>query len=387
MFPVRNKKRIFKGSIAAFSLILMLILAMATMGIITVTTIERKVSISTGNSTTAFQVAESGMEKTLQYFKSNFDKTLNDINGAGNCSGGIVRYDSNSMNTIRFKDNSATPAYITNCGELISNVKIIKSIGTTKQETRAIEEDVFLGLTKLLLHLDGPTDSGEFTDSSFYYNNHPIDKHGSLRASTKDAATPSNSEPYKFGASTYFDGDDTDESYLSVPDSNDWDFRTEDFTIDFWVRLEEAQPNNNNRVYIDIGSDSVTLFKIRQENPNKLCVYSMGFGHCWDIDVMEKSGVGDNDMMYHIAVIRKADENKIKLFIDGEQQGLAKLFNEDIQEGSDLGDEAVRIGASQDSSDRLFKGFMDELRISKGVARWWDDEFDPYEPTSAYWPD
>ncbi|MBU2028497.1 hypothetical protein KJ761_01235 [Patescibacteria group bacterium] len=380
MFPVKKKKRISRGSVAVFALFLMFILVIATIGIITTAAIERKVSISTGNSTTAFQVAESGMEKTLQYFKSNFDKTLSDI---GSCSSGIVTYSSN--NTVRFKDNAATPAYITNCGESISNVKIIKSIGTTKQETRAIEEDVFLGLTKLLLHLDGPIDSGEFTDSSFYYNNHPIDDHGSLRASTKDATTPSNSEPYKFGASTYFDGDDTDESYLSVPDSNDWDFGTGDFTVDFWVRLEEAQPNNNKRTYIDIGSDSVTLFKIRQENSNKLCVYSMEFEHCWDIDVMEESGVGDNDMMYHIAVIRKADENKIKLFIDGEQQGLAELFNEDIQEGSDLGDEAVRIGASQDSSDRLFKGFMEELRISKGVARWWEDDFNP--PIAQYWPD
>jgi len=45
---------------------------------------------------------------------------------------------------------------------------------------------------------------------------------------------------YKFGtASSYFNGS----SYIQYPDSDDYDFGTKDFTIDFWVRYSGHNAN------------------------------------------------------------------------------------------------------------------------------------------------
>src|SRR3989339_652471 len=294
MFPIRNKKRIFKGSVAVFALIIMFILAIATIGIIATAAIERKVSISTGNSTTAFQIAESGMEKTLQYFKSNFDKTLRDINGSGNCSGGRVTYTSNE-NVMRFKSNETGNPYIADCNTLISKVKIIKSIGTTKLETRAIEEDVFLGATKLLLHLNGKNSNGDFEDSSFYYNNHnPIDAQG-------DATDSASERKFGSGASAEFDGNG---DYLSAPESDDWDFGSGDFTLDWWeYRTDgaDARPTLQ-RQNTATGYNS---FLAGYKSGANLYFYASSNGNSWNIASGKSMGSTTLNDWVHLAIVRK----------------------------------------------------------------------------------
>ncbi|PIP26764.1 MAG: hypothetical protein COS71_03665 [Candidatus Moranbacteria bacterium CG06_land_8_20_14_3_00_40_12] len=350
-----NKKIIIfqRGSVAAFALILMFILAVATIGIITTASLERKSSISTGSSTTAFQVAESGMEKTLQYFKDNFDKKLSD---AGSCAAGtgIVTYD--PYTTIRFRSNDET--YITDCEELISNVNIIKSIGTTKQETRVIEEVVFLAASKLLLHLNGKNFDGDFEDSSYYYEkNDPIEINGDVSVST---------DILRFGGgSAEFDGT----GYLSIPDSDDWDLGTKNFTLDWWARPESLTANNT---YLEIGSwpDSVL---IRQDSANTLGVYIMGgSGYTYSF----APSIGD---WYHIAIVRKNDD--LRVFVNGDQVGA----DQDISSKNIQVSDEMRVGSSVYASGQVFYGYIDELRISKGVARWWDSPFD--YPTAEYWPD
>lgn len=365
MLQKKNKKSVFffKGSVTVFALLLMFILAVTTIGIISTAAIERKASISTGNSTTAFQIAESGMEKTLQYFKSNFDKKLSDIPSSPICANGVVTY---SNNTIRFRDNIDPPDdYITNCGALISNVKIIKSIGTTKQETRSIEEDVFLGATKLLLHFNGWNDNDSFDDSSYYYANRTITNNSSVAVS-KDL------EPKKLGiGSAKFDGTT---GYLSVPDSTDWDFRTGDFTVDFWAWPLSLTTNNT---YIEIGSwdDSGHTVLIRQDTPSSLCIYIMGTGYCKAFTPLI------NNKFYHIAVVRKV--GVMRLFIDGKKVDPDNNVSSDIQISNE-----VRVGHSvhPGGSTQFFNGYIDELRISKGVARWWND-FDTHLPDTEYWAD
>jgi hypothetical protein len=360
MFPIKNKKRISEGSVAIFALFLMFILAAATIGIITAATIERRVSISTGNSTTAFQIAESGMEKTLQFFKSNFDKKLSEI---GSCSGGSVIYSSN--NTIRFKDNATVPAYITDCNELISKVKIIKSIGTTKQETRAIEEDVFLGATKLLLHLNGKNDSDKFEDSSFYYyKNEPITTNGDVSVSTSES---------KFGrGSAKFDGTT---GYLSVPDSTDWDFGSGNFTVDLWVQTN----NYNNLVQQFVGqritnSTPYFLFYIDTNGNLKFLTDSAG-------TYTTTSALSwNNNQWYHVAFVRSG--STFYIFRDGVSLALTEI--------APLGTlpnvaGILQIGSQNyPNNTQFFNGWMDELRISKDIVRWTAD-FTP--PTKEYWPD
>lgn len=253
MWQKRNKKSVFffKGSVTVFALLLMFILAVTTIGIISTAAIERKVSISTGNSTTAFQIAESGMEKTLQDFKSNFDKKLSYIG----CDENSI---SSVNNIIKFRVNGAAVTEYANCDKYISDIKVIKSIGTTKQETRAIEEDVFLGATKLLLHFNGPNDSDSFDDSSFYWSNHTVTNSG-------NKVTSNDSDPENLGIGVAkFDGT----GYLSVPDSTDWSFGTGDFTIDFWVQFK-ALPA--------FGS-AATIYSQYKNNPHMISISLLNNG-------------------------------------------------------------------------------------------------------------
>jgi hypothetical protein len=73
---------------------------------------------------------------------------------------------------------------------------------------------------KLLIH--GDVGSGQnFSDSSL--SNHTITAVGNTTHSTAQT---------KFSGGSIYFGGATD--YLSVPDSSDWAFGTDDFTIDFW---------------------------------------------------------------------------------------------------------------------------------------------------------
>lgn len=369
MFPIKNKKRISEGSVAIFALFLMFILAVATIGIITTATIERKVSISTGNSTTAFQIAESGMEKTLQFFKSNFDKKLSEV---GSCSGGNVTYSSN--NTIRFKDNAPVPAYITDCNELISKVKIIKSIGTTKQETRAIEEDVFLGATKLLLHFNGWNSSDSFDDSSYYWSNRTV-------TNPENKVTSNNSDPKKFdaGAAAKFDGVG---GYLSILDSDDWSFGSGDFTVDCWVNFSSIDELTNNTIMSQTQDGNNGYWFILQKFMGNYVWYFWEYnGGVQTIFIHSSTSPLSLNTWYHIALVRNG--NNWYFFQNGVQLGTT------VSNAASVPNYAgpLEIGAvNMSPQSQYLNGYIDELRISKGVARWTSD-FSSRLPSAEYWPD
>ena len=66
---------------------------------------------------------------------------------------------------------------------------------------------------------------------------------------------------HKFGDSAmYFDGSG---DYLSIPDSDDWDFGSEDFTIDFWVNPSTLTGHQG---YISNYSSSTGSFYIGKDD-------------------------------------------------------------------------------------------------------------------------
>lgn len=75
--------------------------------------------------------------------------------------------------------------------------------------------------TTLILYMDG----NDIIDSSA--SAHTVMKHGDVAKSDLESISG--------GYSVYFDGDG---DYLSIPDSDDFDFGTEDFTIDVWVNVD-----------------------------------------------------------------------------------------------------------------------------------------------------
>jgi hypothetical protein len=213
--------------------------------------------------------------------------------------------------------------------------------------------------TKLLLHGDGTDGSVSITDE--------IGKTVTVAGSTQiDTAQK------VFGTgSILFDGT-TD--YLTVADSADWYFGTGDFTIDFRVRFHDPTKVINYLVAQETNADNgFILYHVGTENKTRLAVQSGGSSAVF----LDNSWTPTADTWYHFAVVRYG--NEWKMYVNGSQIGNTVTDSSGVEDYTG----SLRIGGreSDAGSGREFNGWIDELRISKGIARW-TSNFTP--PTSAY---
>jgi len=208
--------------------------------------------------------------------------------------------------------------------------------------------------TESLLHMDGADASTTFTDES----GKTVTANGNVQIDTAQS---------KFGgASGLFDGTG---DYLSLSDSADWYFATGDFTIDFWVRFNSLANNQAfYNQYVD-GNNEARLFWVT----TNLLVFQNYTGGVATIDV-QKSWTPSTGTWYHVALVRSG--NDFKFFIDGTQIGTTVTDSSEVTNFS----AGIEIGRSDAGASNL-NGWLDEFRISKGIARW-TANFTP--PTSPY---
>lgn len=205
--------------------------------------------------------------------------------------------------------------------------------------------------TTVLLHCDGADGSTTFTNSAA----------GGTQSVTAVGNAQIDTAQFKFGgASGLFDGTG---DYITVPDHADTRL-TGDFTIDFWVRYNVASgtqvlcsrgdSNNSNAFWLL--SDGSTL---KFQTNNSVAING--------------SFVNATATWYHIACTRSG--SSLRLFVDGSQVGSTATNSSSFNAAITL-----RFGAD-DSGLRNFNGWLDEIRLSNGVARW-TSTFTP--PTAAY---
>lgn len=205
----------------------------------------------------------------------------------------------------------------------------------------------------LLLHMDGANGSTIFTDSS------PTPKTVTAFANAQISTAQS-----KFGgASALFDGVG---DYLLLPASTDWDFGTGDFTIELqyfqvstpgssiWQRLLQLRDGD----FIS----GVSLVAGTGSNGN-LGVNVSTNGTSWNIMSDVDLGPATNATWLHIAVVRSG--GIVLVFVGGVQKASAPISG------------ALAFGASwnpniggQSGINRTINGHIDEVRITKGVARY-----------------
>lgn len=161
----------------------------------------------------------------------------------------------------------------------------------------------------------------------------------------------------KFGAtSLLLDGSG---DYATVPDSNYWSFGTSNFTIDLWVRFAST---TGNQYFICQLADGNNMWSLGAPS-GKLEFYSIigGVEKAW-YDMTWNPTV---DTWYHICFVRSG--TGAKLFIDGVSQTLTEhtAFST-----NDLGNVSapLYIGSSS-ASTGFFNGWIDEVRVSNGIAR------------------
>jgi hypothetical protein len=216
--------------------------------------------------------------------------------------------------------------------------------------------------TKLLLHLDNNVTDSEITPKTVTNNN----------------VTFSDSI-YKFAThSASFNGST---AYLTVPDSDDWNFGTGDFTIDFWFKPKagvndlyfQGQSSLTDNDFIDVridwdmgGNGKVfTLFIVKISGSY---IFNLGY---YDSGVVWSSSA-----WHHMAYVRSG--NNFYVFIDGQKVKTQDMTGITMPDFTGL----LYIGLEANpSAGNYFNGNLDEYRISKGIARW-TSNFTP--PTSAY---
>jgi hypothetical protein len=177
----------------------------------------------------------------------------------------------------------------------------------------------------------------------------------------------------KFGsASLLLDGDS---DYISVPDSADWNFGSGDFTLDFWIRIN-ALPANG-------WEDPAFMQYVDADNRWWWALRNNGGSYEYRLYVKAGGSVTHNractlnpqpalNTWYHIALARNG--NTWYSFQGGTQI--------DTWSDSDsMPDLASSLFVGAHSDQGYTDGWLDEVRVSKGIARW-TANFTP--PTSEY---
>lgn len=217
--------------------------------------------------------------------------------------------------------------------------------------------------TVSLLHMNGPNGSTTFLDDT--------DKTWTANGN----AQISTSQSVFGGASGLFDGTG---DYISTPDVNDWQLdggsNSNKWTVDFWIRFNgdpgtttpgfiQQRVDNNNYWTINLNSNQLRFF-IRSGGSNLLTIQN-----AWDPATAT---------WYHVAVV-KDGTNGYLMFINGSQIGTTQTNTTTLPDYAG----SLQIGRFVDAAgaEQALNGWLDEFRISKGIARW-TSNFTP--PTKQY---
>lgn len=219
--------------------------------------------------------------------------------------------------------------------------------------------DPFFSNVVLLLHCDGTNGSTTFTDNSSSAKT--VTANGNAQLST---ASP------KFGsAAVNFDGSG---DYLSLSDSGDWHM-TGDFTVELWIK-----PDTLGGVRTIIGqrltSSQYAPWLINCNGATLNLLLSFDLSN-WVAIPTIAGGSLSTGTWQHIAFVRSG--NDFLLFLDGTQVGSTYTSS------SAFTNSAQQLTIGGNSVGFYTDGEMDDIRITKGVARYTSN----FTPPTAAFPD
>ncbi|MGI9159852.1 MAG: LamG domain-containing protein [Saprospiraceae bacterium] len=208
--------------------------------------------------------------------------------------------------------------------------------------TRKQGQDAY---TKFLAHFNGANAGTTFADSSAAP--HTITRVGNTQTSTAQL---------KFGsAAALFDGTG---DYLTLDGSADFAFGTGDFTIDFWFRpaavgaartLYDSRPTSTEGLYPRIYVNASNKVSYHTNSADRITGTTTIALNTW----------------YHVVVSRAAGVTR--LFVNGTQEGASYTDANTYLNGASR---PIVGAAGTNVANENYNGYMDELEVSKGVARW-----------------
>ena len=213
--------------------------------------------------------------------------------------------------------------------------------------------------------MDGTNGSTTFTDSSS--NNLNVTAFGNAQI---------NATQSKYGgASGYFDGAG---DYLSISDATRFNFGSGDFTVEFWFYNSNSIDQSKCLIAINNNNSSIGYAGIRVyywvNNTIETLISSTGSSWAIIANTATANSVSKNTWN-HYAVVRSG--NTIKIFVNGTQ-----YISDKTMTGSVYASSSHLIAGLIASSSVIetFNGNIDELRITKGIARYTSNFTPPVGP-------
>jgi fibronectin type 3 domain-containing protein len=209
----------------------------------------------------------------------------------------------------------------------------------------------------------------QYTVSLLHFNGGLIDESGKVWTANGGVAT--STAQSKFGGSSLrLNGSG---QYLTTPNSTDFDFGSGDFTIDWW---EYRTGTNVNECCVAARSygtpNGYPSWLVGYTYNNVSYFYLTSNGSSWDLPNGISLGTIIPNTWVHYAVARHG--NTIYTFQNGNIVSTA-TFSGSVYTPSNYN---PAIGSYESAFS--FNGYIDEFRISKGIARWTSSFTPPSEP-------
>ena len=201
--------------------------------------------------------------------------------------------------------------------------------------------DAYYPQVAALLHFDGVNGSTTITDNS--KNNFTI--------TATNGAVISTAQSKFGGASVFLDGTN---DYLVTPTTSAFTFGTGDFTVELWIYQTVSSVSAYKVLVGDNVYGSVGGWQLYSYN-NQLNLWKGG------TEIISPSGTLTLNSWNHIVWTRASGNNRI--FINGTQVGST------VSDSTNYTSTAIYIGAAKDGYG-YFAGYIDELRITNGYARY-----------------
>lgn len=208
------------------------------------------------------------------------------------------------------------------------------------------------GYTKLLLHFDGADTAQVTSDSS--RSAHAVTFNGTAQIDTAQKV---------FGVSSIiFDGNS---DYITIPWESGFDFGTGDFTIDFYYRTpSETTYQVMMELYSAVGT-RIIIYKNASGENHLFFLATIGGS---DVAFYNTSSWKPSaDVFYHLAFVRNG--TSFSIYVNGESQSLTTTTAIGTNDLS-ITSGTLFIGAKIYDGALYTHGWIDEFRISKGIARW-----------------
>jgi Concanavalin A-like lectin/glucanases superfamily len=218
--------------------------------------------------------------------------------------------------------------------------------------------------TKIMLHMEGANAGTTFIDTAKGVS--------APHSWTANSATTSTTTT-KFGSTSLSVGST---GWIDTPDSADYTLGSGDWTLDTWfsrqggdgaIRVLGGQSDS-----AATGSSISIGFQLQAANTIRAFAYT---GAAFT-NVDGTTNFAGVTTWTHVAFVRTG--NTLKLFVNGTQEGGDVAYTTTVNDSSNK----FAVGRLGELTTLTWNGYIDEFRLSKGIARWTSNFTAPTAPYS-----